>query len=97
VHWSAGLIGYFPTYTLGTLYSAQFLAAIERELGPVDAIVRAGQYDRLLGWMRDHVHRRGAMVAPEQIAVDATGEAPGHAALMRYLQVKYGALYDLGG
>ena len=43
VHWSAGLIGYFPTYTLGTLYSAQFLEAIERELGPIDAIVRAGR------------------------------------------------------
>ena len=52
VHWSAGLIGYFPTYTLGTLYSAQFLAAIEREMGPVDVIIRAGEYDRLLGWMR---------------------------------------------
>ena len=97
VHWSAGLIGYFPTYTLGTLYSAQFLAAIERELGPIDAIVRAGEYDRLLGWMREHVHSRGALVAPEQIARDATGEAPGHAALMRYLRVKYGELYDLGG
>jgi carboxypeptidase Taq len=97
VHWSAGLIGYFPTYTLGTLYSAQFLAAIEREMGPVDAIIRAGAYDRLLGWMRQHVHSRGALVPPEQIARDATGEAPGHAALMRYLRVKYGELYDLGG
>jgi carboxypeptidase Taq len=95
VHWSAGLIGYFPTYTLGTLYSAQFLAAIERELGPIDAIIRAGEYDRLLGWMREHVHSRGALVAPEQIALDATGEAPGHAALMRYLRVKYGELYGL--
>ncbi len=97
VHWSAGLVGYFPTYTLGTLYSAQFLAAIERELGPIDAIVRAGRYDRLLGWMREHVHSRGALVAPEQIALEATGEAPGHAAFMRYLRVKYGELYDLGG
>jgi carboxypeptidase Taq len=95
VHWSAGLVGYFPTYTLGTLYSAQFLAAIERELGPVDAIVRAGEYDRLLGWMREHVHSRGAIVAPERVALDATGEPPGHEALMRYLRAKYGALYDL--
>ncbi len=97
VHWSAGLVGYFPTYTLGTLYSAQFLAAIEREMGPVDAIIRAGEYDRLLGWMREHVHRRGALVPPEQIARDATGEAPGHAAFMRYLRAKYGELYDLTG
>jgi carboxypeptidase Taq len=95
VHWSAGLVGYFPTYTLGTLYSAQFLEAIERELGPLDAIVRAGEYSRLLGWLREHVHRRGALVAPEQIALDATGEAPGHAAFMRYLRAKYGALYGL--
>jgi carboxypeptidase Taq len=97
VHWSAGLIGYFPTYTLGTLYSAQFLEAIERALGPIDAIVRAGEYDRLLGWLREHVHSRGALVAPEQIARDATGEELGHAAFMRYLRAKYGALYDLGG
>jgi len=95
VHWSAGLIGYFPTYTLGTLYSAQFLEAIERELGPIAAIVRAGEYDRLLGWMREHVHSRGALVAPEQIARDATGEALGHAAFMRYLRAKYGELYEL--
>ena len=45
--------------------------------------------------MREHVHTRGALVAPEQIATDATGEAPGHAALMRYLRAKYGALYGL--
>ena len=90
VHWSAGLIGYFPTYTLGTLYSAQFLEAIERELGPIDPIVRAGETDRLLAWLRKHVHSRGALVAPEEIARDATGEELGHAAFMRYLRAKYG-------
>jgi carboxypeptidase Taq len=95
VHWSAGLIGYFPTYTLGTLYSAQFLEAIERDLGPMEPIVRAGGYDRLLGWLREHVHSRGALVPPEQIARDATGEEIGHAAFMRYLRRKYGELYDL--
>ena len=94
VHWSAGLIGYFPTYTLGTLYSAQFLEAIERELGPIDAIVRAGEYDRLLGLAaRARAQPRSAR-APEQIARDATGEELGHAAFMRYLRAKYGELYD---
>jgi carboxypeptidase Taq len=97
VHWAAGLIGYFPTYTLGTLYSGQFLEAIERELGPIDVLVRAGEYDRLLGWLREHVHSRGALVPPEQIARDATGEELGHAAFMRYLRAKYGDLYALGG
>jgi len=97
VHWSAALIGYFPTYTLGTLYSAQFLEAIERALGPIETMVRAGEYDRLLGWLREHVHSRGALVPPEQIARDATGEELGHAAFMRYLRAKYGELYDLGG
>ena len=58
---------------------------------------RRAEYDRLLGWMREHVHSRGALVAPEQIALEATGEAPGHAAFMRYLRAKYGELYDLGG
>ena len=95
VHWSAGLVGYFPTYTLGTLYSAQFLDAIERELGPIDAIVRAGEYDRLLGWMREHVHSRGALVAARADRDRRDRRGPGHAALMRYLRAKYGALYDL--
>ncbi len=57
--------------------------------------MRAGEYDRLLESMREHVHHRGALVEPEQIAKDATGEALGHAALMRYLRAKYGALYGL--
>ena len=91
------LVGYFPTYTLGTLYSGQFLEAIERELGPIDVVIRAGKYDRLLGWMRQPVHNRGALVPPEQIARDATGDVLGHAAFMRYLRSKYGDLYDLGG
>jgi carboxypeptidase Taq len=97
VHWSAGLVGYFPTYTLGTLYSAQFLEAIERELGPIEVLVRAGEYDRLLAWLREHVHSRGATVPPQEIARDATGEPLGHAAFMRYLRAKYGELYGLGG
>ena len=98
VHWSAGLVGYFPTYTLGTLYSAQFLDAIERELGP----------DRRASCARASTTACSAGCAstctaaarsspPEQIARDATGEALGHAAFMRYLRAKYGELYDLGG
>ena len=58
--------GYFPTYTLGTLYSAQFLDAIERELGPIEVLVRAGEYDRLLAWLREHVHSRGAWRRPSR-------------------------------
>ena len=60
-------------------------------------LVRAGEYHRLLGWLREHVHGRGALVPPEQIARDATGEALGHAAFMRYLRAKYADLYGLGG
>ena len=61
-------------------------------------LVRAGEYDRLLGWLRAaRAQPRRRSSPPEQIARDATGEALGHAAFMRYLRAKYGELYDLGG
>jgi carboxypeptidase Taq len=95
VHWSGGTFGYFPTYTLGTLYSAQLAEAARRDLGDLDAQVLEGDFAALLGWLREHVHRRGCLVPAEQIAMDATGQPLGHDALMRYLHAKYGELYAI--
>ena len=59
VHWSFGGIGYFPTYSLGNLYSAQFFAAAQRDLPALDAEMARGEFGSLLRWLRDNIHSHG--------------------------------------
>ena len=73
VHWPAGLFGYFPTYTLGNLYAAQLAAAVDSELGGLEAAIAHGSFDRILRFMRDRVHRHGAMYPTAELMTRATG------------------------
>jgi carboxypeptidase Taq len=95
VHWSSGAIGYFPTYTLGNLYSAQLMEAAGRDLGDLDEQFRRGDFLPLLGWMRAHIHSQGSLRRAEEIAQAATGKPLGPANLLAYLRAKYGELYGL--
>lgn len=99
VHWSAGLLGYFPTYTLGNLYAAQLFEAAGRELGGgpqgLDERFAAGDFAPLLGWLREKVHVHGSRFVPRELMRRATGAELGHEAFMRYLTAKYEALYGL--
>ena len=76
VHWSAGLIGYFPTYALGSVYAAALFAAAQKDLGGADAVaaaVRAGDHSGLLGWLRRKVHSRASLVPVREVIHDAAG------------------------
>ena len=95
VHWSTGAFGYFPTYTLGNLYSAQLFEAARGDLGDVASQIRRGEFAPLLGWMRKHIHSQGSLHAAEEIAQAATGKPLEPDALVAYLRAKYGELYDL--
>jgi carboxypeptidase Taq len=94
IHWSAGLFGYFPTYTLGNLYAAQFYARAEADLGPLDEGFAQGDFAPLLTWLRENIHSQGHRWWARPLVKEVTGEelTPRH--LMRYLQGKFGALYD---
>ncbi len=94
VHWSEGYLGYFPTYTLGNLYSAALREAMLRDLD-LDACIRDGQFQPILAWLRDKVHRHGAVPLGEDLMVEVTGRPLGVDAFMGYLEGKYGALYGL--
>ena len=59
IHWSMGGIGYFPTYTLGNLYAAQFMEQARHDLGDLDGDFRRGEFGRLKGWLNEKVHRPG--------------------------------------
>lgn len=88
VHWSAGEFGYFPTYTLGNLYAAQLLEAAAADLGDIDALVRAGDFAVLLGWLRERIHRHGQSWRAAELIERATGRPASAAPLLRHLERK---------
>jgi carboxypeptidase Taq len=91
-HWALGLIGYFPTYTLGNLNSAQlYAAALKQDVG-IGAEIEDGRYTRLLGWMREKIHRHGRRYSPTELMERATGEPTRATYYLDYLKTKYGLL-----
>ena len=95
VHWSAGLIGYFPTYTLGNLYAAQFFAKAAAELGDLHAMFARGEFTPLNNWMREKIHRQGKRYRASRLVEVVTGKPLSHEPMMRYLKEKYSPLYGL--
>ncbi len=74
VHWSEGLIGYFPTYTLGNLNAAQLYRRATSELPSLGTELAAGRYGGLLGWLREKIHRQGQRLPSPALMEAATGE-----------------------
>ena len=95
VHWSFGAIGYFPTYALGNLYGAQFFQKLDRDLGGVDEIMERGDFKKILGWLRDNIHRYGSIYTAEELCMNATGEALNPDYFIDYLEKKYSGIYGL--
>jgi len=95
VHWSAGLFGYFPTYTFGNVYAAWLHRALERDLGPLEPRLARGEIGPMLDWLRLNIHRHGRQTAPRDLIAAACGADPDETALLAYLEAKFGELYDL--
>lgn len=95
IHWSLGAFGYFPTYALGNLMSAQLWQAMERDLGAPDSLVAEGKFEALLGWLREHVHCHGRRKSATQILEDTYGSGLDAGPWMAYARSKFGALYGL--
>lgn len=95
IHWSSGLIGYFPTYTLGNLLSVQLLEAAQRDPA-VAAGVAAAEYGPLLEWLVREVHQYGRSLTPPELIVQATGRPLSADPYVAYLEAKYGDIYGLG-
>ncbi len=88
VHWAVGLFGYFPTYTLGSLYAAQLMATYRRSRD-VESELLAGDFAGLLRFLRQHIHERGSRVPAEQLMREATGESPSTAAFFAHIQERH--------
>ncbi|MDC7125822.1 MAG: carboxypeptidase M32 [Spirochaetales bacterium] len=95
VHWSAGLIGYFPTYALGNLYAAQFMSAMKKSLPQMDEIVSKGDFGTILSWLREHIHQYGMVYPAGELCLRATGEDLNPDYFTSYLDKKYSNIYGL--
>ena len=95
IHWSAGAFGYFPTYTLGNLYAAQFMSAAERALPELNSQIERGELLPLLHWMRENIHQHGRRYSAGELCERATGSPLAIDPFVNYLESKYTELYSL--
>ena len=92
IHWSEGLVGYFPSYALGHLISAQLCGAMEREIGPIEAAIAAGEETRLQGWLAEKVWPLGRSVNSEELVEQVSGRPLEAQPFLAHLQAKVEAL-----
>jgi carboxypeptidase Taq len=95
IHWSMGGLGYFPTYTLGNLYAAQFMEQARKDLGDLDSDFRRGEFGRLKSWLNDRIHRHGQHYRAGELCRRLTGRPLSHQPLLAYLRGKYKPLYGI--
>ena len=95
VHWSAGLIGYFPTYSLGNLYASQFFDAAAEQLGDFSESFAAGDFKPLKAWLTNKVHQAGKCLSPQELCQEVTGKELSHEPLISHLKSKIGKIYGL--
>jgi carboxypeptidase Taq len=90
-HWANGLIGYFPTYLLGTVMSVQIWEALSQDIGDLDDQIGRGEFAALREWLRVHVHSLGRKYAPQETLRRATGSTIDAKPYLAYLRSKYQA------
>ncbi len=95
IHWSAGLVGYFPTYALGNLYASQFFAEADRALGGLAGQFARGEFAPLRVWLADNIFCHGQRYSAAELVEKITGKPLSHAPLIAHLRNKLAPLYGL--
>jgi carboxypeptidase Taq len=95
VHWSHGSFGYFPTYSLGSFYAAQFYSAASGQIIDLDKKVEKGDLSQLLKWLRKNIHSKGKFFTSEQLCKEVSGKTLDVNYFVNYLLFKYGSIYNL--
>jgi carboxypeptidase Taq len=95
VHWSCGLFGYFPTYSLGNVYAGCLWQALRAAVPDVDEALAKGDATPATGWLRENLQRHGGLRPPAETVAHACGFEPTEGPLLDYLEAKFGALYGL--
>jgi carboxypeptidase Taq len=95
IHWSEGIIGYFPTYAIGNVLAAQLWRVVNAELPGLEDDIARGEYDALRTWLREKIHRHGCTLTPAELIEQAVGGPLDPAPMLEHLGAKYGGLYGL--
>ena len=95
MHWSDGSFGYFPSYALGNLYAAQFRNKIMNENPEILEEIENGNFESILKWLRENIHKHGAVYSPSELVRNITGEELQAKFFIEYLNDKYSKIYDL--
>jgi carboxypeptidase Taq len=88
-----GAFGYFPTYTLGNLYAAQFYEKASADLPGLSDAIAAGDFSGLKGWLNRNIHAQGRRYRPEELCERVTGKPLSPEPLLNYLSAKLTPLY----
>lgn len=86
IHWSGGMIGYFPTYTMGNLYAAQFFEQAQKDLDNLDESFARGDFTPLRNWLREKIHSQGMRFSASELVRDVTGRELSAEPLMKHLR-----------
>ncbi|MEP0961608.1 MAG: carboxypeptidase M32 [Roseobacter sp.] len=95
VHWSVGLFGYFPTYSLGNVYAGCLHEALRADVPDLDTQLDKGDTRSATAWLGQNVQRFGGLYEPRDVITRACGNAPTEAPLLSYLQKKFSDIYKL--
>lgn len=95
VHWSMGSIGYFPTYSMGNLLSYQIWRKLQSEIGDTDALIEAGEFAPILGWLQENIYQAGCKYPPKELVQRVTGKPMDPTDYIDGLNAKYSDIYGL--
>ncbi len=95
VHWSVGLFGYFPTYSLGNVYAGCLYEALRSEVPDLDSQLAKGDTSGATAWLKDKVQTHGGLYEPRDVIAKARGAEPSEAPLLAYLKAKFTSIYGL--
>jgi len=93
VHWSHGSFGYFPTYSLGSFYAAQFFRTAQQRIPGLGEQVRNGELSGLREWLKENIHRHGMHYRAQDLCIKVTGEPLRFDHFMEYANEKYSTIY----
>jgi carboxypeptidase Taq (EC:3.4.17.19). Metallo peptidase. MEROPS family M32 len=95
IHWYQGSIGYFPTYSLGSVLSAQFYSKADEEIDNLEEKIASGELQSLRDWLKENIHQKGCLYRTEELVENVTGEKPTADFFLDYIERKFGDLYNI--
>lgn len=95
IHWYQGSIGYFPTYSLGSILSAQFYSKADEEIDNLEEKIASGDLQPLREWLKENIHQKGCLYKTEELVENVTGEKPTADFFLDYIEEEFGDIYNI--